>query len=443
MKEKLAINNILEQELDWFSQVLNARIEAHFTQAEMPQMPVPDLSGDEGQYAELVRKYDLQGQERLLLMLAIVPQIKPQVLDPLQIQNVELGIPFIEFGGYHGKYHRGFLPTGTTALFLLAGNHVADRKRAMSMLSEDHPLLLNDIIRLERIEGHEPRFSSPLTLSPRYQDVLIQGRNYSPESYALFPAKKIQTALEWSDLVISDQIMEEIELIKNWVDQGEKLLRDKTLGRKIKPGYRALFYGPPGTGKTMTACLLGKSTGLEVYRIDLSSLVSKYIGETEKNLARIFDLAEKNRWILFFDEADAIFGKRTHTNSANDRFANQEVAYLLQRIEDFPGVVILASNLRSNIDAAFSRRFQSIIYFGMPELAQRKQIWERTFSGTDLSEGLDLNHFASKYELSGGAVINVFRRSLLRAMTRDRPVIHERDILEGIKKEMAKEGKTL
>ncbi len=105
---------------------------------------------------------------------------------------------------------------------------------------------------------------------------------------------------------------------------------------------------------------------MDVYRIDLSMIVSKYIGETEKNLARVFDLAENRNWILFFDEADALFGKRTSTNTSNDRHANQEVAYLLQRIEDFPGIIILATNLRSNIDEAFSRRFQSVVYFPMP-----------------------------------------------------------------------------
>ena len=116
----------------------------------------------------------------------------------------------------------------------------------------------------------------------------------------------------------------------------------------------------------MTACLLGKSTGRDVYKVDLSLVVSKYIGETEKNLARVFDQAQHKGWILFFDEADALFGKRSETKDAHDRYANQEVSFLLQRIETFDGIAILASNLRDNIDEAFARRFESIIYFPMP-----------------------------------------------------------------------------
>ena len=113
--------------------------------------------------------------------------------------------------------------------------------------------------------------------------------------------------------------------------------------------------------------MIGQKNGIDVYRIDLSMIVSKYIGETEKNLANVFDQAENRNWILFFDEADALFGKRTSTNTSNDRHSNQEIAYLLQRIEDFPGTVVLATNLKSNIDEAFSRRLQSIIYFPIPD----------------------------------------------------------------------------
>ena len=134
----------------------------------------------------------------------------------------------------------------------------------------------------------------------------------------------------------------EIEQIKIWLTYNADLLQDSNLSRKIKPGYRALFYGPPGTGKTLTASLLGKQFNKEVYRIDLSQVVSKYIGETEKNLEKVFSKAENKDWILFFDEADALFGKRSNVQNAHDKYANQEVSYLLQRVEDFPGLIILA-----------------------------------------------------------------------------------------------------
>jgi SpoVK/Ycf46/Vps4 family AAA+-type ATPase len=214
--------------------------------------------------------------------------------------------------------------------------------------------------------------------------------------------------------------------------------------KKIKPGHRVLFWGPPGTGKTLTATLLGKATKRDVYRIDLSKVVSKYIGETEKNLANVFDQAENKDWILFFDEADALFGKRTNVSNAHDRYANQEVSYLLQRIEDFPGVVILASNMKGNLDEAFTRRFQAMIHFPMPNFQERFRLWENSFSKhSSLEDDIDLNRIAENYEMTGGSVINVVRYSSLEALRRKSTEILMTDLEAGIRKELLKEGKTV
>ena len=190
--------------------------------------------------------------------------------------------------------------------------------------------------------------------------------------------------------------------------------------------------------------MLGKSTGRDVYRIDLSKVVSKYIGETEKNLAKIFDLAQNRNWILFFDEADALFGKRTKVSSSHDKYANQEVSYLLQRIEEFPGVAILASNMRGNLDEAFSRRFQSFIHFPIPKPQERLQIWQKSFSKmSKLEKDIDLNEISEKYEISGGGVMNVIRYSSLLALSRKSNEILLSDLETGIKKEFQKEGRTV
>src|SRR6185369_1537927 len=206
--------------------------------------------------------------------------------------------------------------------------------------------------------------------------------------------------------------------------------------RHIKLGFRSLFYGPPGTGKTLTAALLGKTTGLDVYRVDLSLVVSKYVGETEKNLAAVFDQAERNDWILFFDEADALFGKRTQTSSAHDRYANQEVAYLLQKVEDFPGVVILASNLKGNIDEAFARRFQSMVHFPLPGPEERVRLWRGAFPNPSrLEPAVDLARIAEEHEISGGAIVNVLRSSSLATLRRGNDFIRAEDIYHGIRRE--------
>src|SRR6201991_4144918 len=212
------------------------------------------------------------------------------------------------------------------------------------------------------------------------------------------------------------------------------------MGDRLKKGYRALFYGPPGTGKTLTAALLGNEMNKDVYRVDLSMVVSKYIGETEKNLELLFARAEDKGWILFFDEADALFGKRTSVRDAHDKYANQEVSYLLQRIEDFNGLIILATNMKNNIDEAFVRRFNAILRFPFPEAAERKLIWEKSFptgatfasstagqastagaaattaataataAATGAGAGkspIDIPDAVKKYELAGGSIINI------------------------------------
>ena len=215
-------------------------------------------------------------------------------------------------------------------------------------------------------------------------------------------------------MTLQDDLLSQIEEIKTWMKHGRTLMKDWGMEKKLRPGYRCLFYGPPGTGKTMTACLLGKYIERDVYKIDLSMVVSKYIGETEKNLAKVFDQAETKEWILFFDEADALFGKRTNISDAHDKYANQEVSYLLQRIEDFDGAVILASNMKSNLDDSFTRRFESIINFPMPKPAERLRLWQNGFSRVStLEDKIKLKQIAGRYELSGGAIINIIRFKIL------------------------------
>ncbi len=437
----------LVRELDWFVQVMNQQFQLYFNPAEVEELvdaPPPLLDEDESPYARMIRNYELGVAERLVVMLALIPHLKPGVLDIFFTRNPNFDRPFTEFGGYLGKDHNGFLPTGETANFLITRGDIRLRAGVMRLFAKDHIFAQENILHLERADLSEPLLSGRLQLSNEYLGRLLSENSYAPESNDLFAAQRVTTGMNWEDLVVSSNVREEINQIKIWIENERELMQRQNFRKHIKPGFRSLFYGPPGTGKTLTACLLGKSCGLDVYRVDLSMIVSKYIGETEKNLARIFDVAERRRWILFFDEADALFGKRTQTKSSNDRYANQEVGYLLQRIEDFPGVVILASNLKSNIDEAFSRRFQSTVYFPMPDAPQREQLWEQIFDPEKhLEPDCQLNGFASKYELSGGSIINILRSSTLRAMQRGSPKIAEKDIVYSLRKEFQKYGKTI
>ena len=171
-------------------------------------------------------------------------------------------------------------------------------------------------------------------------------------------------------------------------------------------------------------------------------VVSKYIGDTEKNLATLFDKAENKGWILFFDEADALFGKRTQVRDAHDRYANQEVSFLLQRVETYDGLVILASNLASNVDEAFARRFEQLIHFPMPRQGERRLIWQKGLpTAATLEAGVDLTQLATRYELSGGTIMNVIRHTCLQAIARSESVLRQPDIAEGIRREYAKENR--
>jgi SpoVK/Ycf46/Vps4 family AAA+-type ATPase len=188
--------------------------------------------------------------------------------------------------------------------------------------------------------------------------------------------------------------------------------------------------------------LLGKQTGRDVFRIDLSRVISKYIGETEKNLSRLFDKAEHKDWILFFDEADALFGKRTDIRDAHDKYANQEAAYLLQRIEAYNGLVILASNQRANIDEAFVRRFQSIIHFPMPRPEERYEIWRKTFPPQiAISQDIDWQQVALRHELSGAGILNVTHFCALQVLAEQSLQLDLRRLEAAIRREYVKEGK--
>ncbi|TGE14002.1 ATP-binding protein [Hymenobacter elongatus] len=437
----------LTREVDWLVAVLETRIKLYFglecAVAAVEDLPAPVLPASAADaYAQVVEQEQLGWAERLVLALALAPHLRPQALDGFFARNSTYDRGFTEFGGLKGKGHTGFLPTGETALFLLAGDDLSRRLRYQSYLWADSALATARLVQLGATEAGEPALSGALTVPPEALALLTTGQRLRPHYSPDFPAQPITTALTWADLVLDYHVLEQLQEMKTWLDHQELILQDEHLRRHLKPGYRALFYGPSGTGKTLTACLLGQATGHEVYRVDLSMIVSKYIGETEKNLARVFDTAERRRWILFFDEADALFGKRTATSSSNDRHANQEIAYLLQRIEDFPGVIVLASNLKGNLDEAFARRFQAMIHFPLPGPEERERLWRQAFAGTvKVAPDVDFPTLGAQYKLAGGAIINVLRYCVLASMQRGQAV-SAADVTRGVQRELAKDGKT-
>ncbi len=286
--------------------------------------------------------------------------------------------------------------------------------------------------------------SGRLIVSPDWLDRVLLGHETPPRFSAEFPAKLVTTRMTWADLVLHPFTADRVEDIKRWQQYHPMIEADANLSRRIQNGYRVLFYGPPGTGKTMTATLIGKEFNKDVYRVDLSQIVSKYIGETEKNLGRIFDRAQNKDWILFFDEADALFGKRTNVQSSHDKFANQEVSFLLQRVEDFGGLMILASNFKTNIDDAFLRRFHAVIHFPMPTARERQKLWQQSMpASVAAASDVNLRELAEAHEISGAAILNIIQHATLRALSRPEPRIMQEDLIAETLRELKKEERSL
>lgn len=249
------------------------------------------------------------------------------------------------------------------------------------------------------------QFNSNITID----DLFASARTHSSSRLATL-AKKIEARFEWADIILPQDQVNMLREAVNMVVTRTTVLKEWGLGDKLasSQGVTMLFAGPPGTGKTMGAEVIAGELGLDLYKIDLSTLVSKYIGETEKNLEKIFKEAESSNAILFFDEADSLFGKRSEVKDSHDRYANIEVSYLLQRMETYDGITIMATNLRANLDEAFTRRLQFAINFPFPDEEDRRRIWRSLFpEDVPCAPEVDLNVMAKRFKLAGGNIRNI------------------------------------
>jgi AAA+ superfamily predicted ATPase len=429
--------------LDLLEAVIVERLTTHFERSpRLADRSAESRLLDQSLFGDVAGFRELTFNEHVLLLLALVPHVRPDLITRIIAQHLPEGGDLPEFGGVRAEHHRGVLPTGETAQFVLAGDDLAGRLDVQRMLSSDHWFSRCHVLCLDTVREGEPVMSGRLILDSEIVEKLTTGAVSLPRFTTDFPAEHVETQMEWDDVVLPAETMRQIREIEHWIRFNDTLLDEWGMRKRVKPGYRALFHGPPGTGKTLTATLLGKYTKRPVFRVDLSRLVSKYIGETEKNLSRMFDKAENKDWVLFFDEADALFGKRTEIRDAHDKYANQEIAYLLQRIESYGGLVILATNQRGNIDEAFLRRFQASVNFPMPRPEERNDIWLRAFpSQVAIADDVDWGAIAGRFELTGAGIVNVAHFCALEALANGSHRVDRKFLEAGILRELVKDGK--
>jgi SpoVK/Ycf46/Vps4 family AAA+-type ATPase len=253
----------------------------------------------------------------------------------------------------------------------------------------------------------------------------------------------------WDDLVLPVTVRRQIEELEAQARWRWPVYEDWGFGRLLPMGrgISALFAGPTGTGKTMAAQVVAAALGMELYRVDLSGVVSKYIGETEKNLREVFDGCERANVLLFFDEADALFGQRTEVKDAHDRFANIEIDYLLQRMEQFDGIAVLATNRKREIDAAFVRRFRFIIDFLPPGVAERRELWARALpakapNGQPLLDSVDFGLLAERVTMTGADIKSAAIGAAFLARADDTPITMAH-VMHAVRRELAKHGQVV
>jgi hypothetical protein len=278
------------------------------------------------------------------------------------------------------------------------------------------------------------------TLKPA--DLFAAARQQSGQDLSKM-AQKIVARYTWDDIVLPLDLLTQLQDVCNHVKYQATVLGEWGFDRKLArgKGVTALFSGAPGTGKTMAAEVIANDLNLDLYKIDLSQVISKYIGETEKNLDRIFTAAHNANAILFFDEADALFGKRSDVKDAHDRYANIEVSYLLQKMEDYEGIAILASNLRQNLDDAFVRRLQAIVEFPFPDQDSRLHLWQIMFpQSTPIGDDVDFEFLAQEIKLAGGNIKNIGLAAAFYAAS-DGGVIHMPHLLKAAAREHQKLGR--
>lgn len=421
--------------LDVLDALVRIRVEERCPGPDGRRLPVDDDAGEGlppldvfagvGPFAELVALGGLTAAEAIIVLAAIAPHV-----------DETWAVRFGELTDRHGVVGL----TGEVARTLVARTFVG-RLDATVLLSPEGRLRSKGLVMLDPAD----ELSGTLRPDPSLVEWLLGLPQSTPATSAHFPARPLTTVHTLDDVVLPAAARARVDELAMRIAHRDMVVGDWGFGahHDNAVGLIALFHGPPGTGKTMAAAALAVSAGLPAYVVDLSALVSKYIGDTEKALAKVFDRAARERCVLVFDEADAVFGTRTEVGDAHDRYANQEVSYLLTRVEQHPGVVVLTSNLLGNIDSAFQRRIHVMVEFPEPGQAERERLWASVAPpGLPVAPEVDIRDLARRYPLTGAQIRDATLDAAYLAASNGRVVTTDH-FVAGIRRQFEKAGRTV
>lgn len=432
-------NHILEliDELNWLESCIDIRIKRSSSSLENDLPPPPVIAAGSA-YASFVQSNNLSANERLVLALCLAPHLRPNMFNELA-DDVEI---FRRVKLAKSQSGIALLPTAETALFIIAGEDIDLRLRAGVIFETEHLFYKQSVISIGETPKEEPVFNGIISLSSSFADLFIRNKYSRPRFSSDFPAHLLQTRLDWDDLLLMPSTKARLEEAKAYLRHYQTLVSEWGMQKHAKPGCRILFYGDSGTGKTLAATLLGKHLNRDVYSVDISAVSSKYVGETTKRLDSLFNIAESKGWIIFIDEGDALLGQRRATDAGGNgasHYANQDTAFLLQRIEQYDGIIIVATNFRGNIDQAFTRRFQYMVKFQAPDPQMQYQLWmENLPKKCPLAPGIDLMMLIQRHPLSPASIINVIFRLSVLALQKGAQQISLEDLSLCIKDEELK-----
>lgn len=405
------------------AQWLVHRIE-HVLSCDSPDdllIPEPDPGTP---FGRMVSDNGFSDEEFVLLCLSLSATFAPELLQMLSAAASDPSMtPYT--GGIFLKGLPVFCPTVRTAVFLLAGKDMEKRRRYASAFHNRQSIFSAGIVIAEPPSPVSVFMDHHLIFSDQFLGTILQGELPRLDADPGFPVRRARGKHILADVILKAKTQQQISKLRIFAKNMKKLWEIDTDG-KTRSNFIGIFSGDPGTGKSHAAEAVGNEFGLPVYKVNFAQMVSKYIGETEKNLEKVFDRFDKQPSILFFDEAESIFSKRTEVGDSHDQHANNLQSFLLQKVEEFSGIIILATNVQNltqYFDRAFQRRFRLIVEFEFPDYPERLEIWKRALFGPfRFEEGL-IERLAKNYQLSGGSIYNVISDGIIEALERDTETI--------------------